>query len=392
MQPFSDGLSVRIAVNGSAAYDWHRLGGGDNRWYIDVHGASLSVPAHEIHSASAAVASVRVGTVHVVGAPTVRIAMTLTGDKRVEVVPFDGGVTLNVPGDDAMDVARSGSGQIGDAALAAGSDQDATVPPSEGWKFSPQPGTSVAPGAPLAPPPPGSNPRLIVIDPGHGGSDTGAQHNGLTEKVLTLDISKRLRAMLIARGWIVKMTRTTDVDVYGPNASDRAELQARCDVANAAGARMFVSVHINSFTTGELNGTTTYYYKPQDRLFAAAIQRHLMTSLSTKDDGVRRENFYVVRHTTMPSVLVETAFLSNPSDAALMRQPAFLQNVALGIANGIREYAGSPASIARCFPIMTCSISPIRRTFHTVIGTMTICFVSSRIISVISNVAAPKRS
>ena len=108
---------------------------------------------------------------------------------------------------------------------------------------------------------------------------------------------------------------------------------------------MFVSVHINSFTSGELSGTTTYYYKPQDRLFAAAIQRHLMTSLPTKDDGVRRENFYVVRHTTMPAVLVETAFISNASDAALMRQPSFLQNVALGIANGIREYAGSPASI-----------------------------------------------
>ena len=333
--PFSDGLSVRIAVSGSAAYDWHRLGGGDNRWYLDVHGATLGVTAHEVHSASTAVASVRIGTVHVVGAPTVRIAMTLTGDKRVDVVPFTGGITLTVPGDDAIDVARSGSGQIGDATLAAGADPDATAPSSQSWKFSPQPGTI----------PPGSNPRLIVIDPGHGGSDSGAQHNGLTEKVLTLDISKRLRALLVARGWIVKMTRTTDVDVYGPNASDRAELQARCDVANAAGARMFVSVHINSFTTSELNGTTTYYYKPTDRLFAAAIQRHLMSSVTTKDDGVRRENFYVVRHTTMPAVLVETAFISNPSDAALMRQPSFLENVAVGIANGIKEYAGSPASV-----------------------------------------------
>ncbi len=343
--PLDDGISVRVAVSGSSAYDWHRLGGGDNRWYIDLHGAALAMAPHEIRSASSSVQSVRVGTVRVIGAPTVRIAMTLSGDKRVEVVPFAGGVTLTVTGEDAIDVARSGNGAVGDPSLAAEPSPATTVPPADGWKFAPQPGAIPSPGAPLAPPPPGSNPRLIVIDPGHGGSDSGAQHNGLTEKVLTLDISKRLRSLLIARGWIVKMTRTTDVDVYGPNASDRAELQARCDVANAAGARMFISVHINSFTTGELNGTTTYYYKPQDRLFAAAIQRHLMNTLATKDDGVRRENFYVVRHTAMPSVLVETAFISNPSDAAQMRQPAFLQNVALGIANGIREYAGTPASI-----------------------------------------------
>jgi N-acetylmuramoyl-L-alanine amidase len=190
-----------------------------------------------------------------------------------------------------------------------------------------------------------TNPRLIVIDPGHGGSDTGAMHNGLVEKVLTLDISMRLRTILTSRGWTVKMTRERDVDVVAPDDDARTELQGRCDVANNAGARLFVSVHINAFTTSDLNGTTTYYYKPGDETFAEAVQHRLIPLLGTKDDGVKHENLYVVRHTTMPAILVETAFLSNPDDAAKLRNPAFLQNVAEGIADGIGDYAGSPNTI-----------------------------------------------
>ncbi|MBV8159473.1 MAG: N-acetylmuramoyl-L-alanine amidase, partial [Acidimicrobiia bacterium] len=79
----------------------------------------------------------------------------------------------------------------------------------------------------IAPVPAGANPRLIVLDPGHGGSDTGAIRNGLVEKNLALDIAMRLRTLLVARGWLVKMTHETDADVYGPNASDINELQAR---------------------------------------------------------------------------------------------------------------------------------------------------------------------
>jgi N-acetylmuramoyl-L-alanine amidase len=242
----------------------------------------------------------------------------------VHVDANDTGATVTV--DSAIDVslATSGAGQIGNALAAA---------PSDAWKY----------GSP-APPPPGSNPRLIVIDPGHGGSDTGAMHNGLVEKSLTLDISQRLRAILVSRGWTVKMTRERDVDVVAPNDDARTELQGRCDVANNAGARLFVSVHINSFTQSYLNGTTTYFYKPNDQSFAAMIQRRLISLLGTKDDGARRENFYVVRHTTMPAVLVETAFLSNPDDAARLKSPAFLQNVAQGIADGIADYAGPPSN------------------------------------------------
>jgi N-acetylmuramoyl-L-alanine amidase len=192
-----------------------------------------------------------------------------------------------------------------------------------------------------------------VIDPGHGGGDAGAAHNGLVEKVLTFDIAQRLRTLLVAQGWTVRMTRDTDIDPVSPenlarmrtdgkpNADDRAYLQTRCDVANAGGARLFISIHINSAPSTSAAGTTFYWYKPQDAALAQALERSVIPLTGTQDDGTRHENFYVVRHTTMPAVLVETAFITNPGDVALLRQPAFLQNVAQGLANGVKAYTGA---------------------------------------------------
>jgi N-acetylmuramoyl-L-alanine amidase len=153
---------------------------------------------------------------------------------------------------------------------------------------------------------------------------------------------------LVARGWQVQMTRTTDVDVYQPNDSAHDELQARDDIANQAGARLFVSVHTNSFSGSGPNGTTTYFYKGIDRAFADAIHRRFQgAALGTKDDGVIKNNFYVLVHSNMPAVLIETAFLSNPDDYALLSSPAWLQKIAQAIADGIGDYAGSPSGNAQ---------------------------------------------
>jgi N-acetylmuramoyl-L-alanine amidase len=192
-----------------------------------------------------------------------------------------------------------------------------------------------------------------VIYPGHGGSDAGTSHNGLVEKLLTFNISMRLRALLTQQGWNVRMTRDSDVDPISqanltafaadgkPNANDRAYLQTRCDVANSVNARMFISIHVNYATSPAVNGTTFYYTKPQDLALAQALERALIPALGTKDDGVIKNDFYVTKHTTMPAVLIETAFISNAHDAALLADTNALQNIALGIAAGVRAYAGT---------------------------------------------------
>jgi N-acetylmuramoyl-L-alanine amidase len=197
------------------------------------------------------------------------------------------------------------------------------------------------------------------LDPGHGGDDFGTAHNGLVEKYLTLDIARRVRALLTAEGWTVRMTRDSDVDPVSaanlaamradgrPNPDDRAYLQTRCDVANSVNARLFVSIHVNYSDDTNVNGTTFYWYKPQDEPFARALEHAVIPAAGTNDMGPRHENLYVTRHTTMPAVLVETAFISNPHDAALLRTTAFLQNMAQGIANGIGAFGGAPPAISR---------------------------------------------
>jgi N-acetylmuramoyl-L-alanine amidase len=332
--PAPDALLIHVAVSPGVPFEWHRLGA--DRFYIDFSGATLAAAPREGNPGVPFVLSYRIAQLQATAIPTVRLAFTTTPDRRIDVIPDAAGVTITIADVDAAGgggfVAQVGTGQTGG--------EDVAVVPTA---------TPLPPGAapvlpPGAVPPAGSNPRLIVIDPGHGGSDFGAMHNGLIEKDLTLDIALRLRTILVERGWIVKMTRDTDRDVYGWDASDVDELQARVDVANRAGARMFVSIHANSSVSPVPSGTTSFYYKPEDKPLATAIQRELVSLLGTKDDGVVRERFYVIRRTTMPATLVETAFVSNPGDAARLRSPEFRQEIAVGIANGIRDYAGEPAS------------------------------------------------
>ena len=338
-QAAGDALAVHVSLSGATSYEWHRLA--DNRWYVDFQNTTLSGPGRDEHPQFGAVSSVRVRQQGSTDAPSVRVAFTMTGEQRVDLQPSDNGLLITVSTEDAVDTARAGSGRTGGApVVASAAPPEASAAPAP-WKY----------GA-------NTNPKLIVLDPGHGGGDTGTAHNGLVEKQLTLDIAERVRALLVAQGWIVRMTRETDVDPVSqenlakmhadgkPNADDRAYLQTRCDVANNAGARFFVSIHVNSAPVESARGTTFYWYKPQDAPFAQALEKAVIPLAGTQDDGTRHENFYVVRHTTMPAVLIETAFVTNPGDVALLRQPSFLQNVAQGIANGIKAYAATPSANA----------------------------------------------
>jgi N-acetylmuramoyl-L-alanine amidase len=318
---------VRVAVSGNAAYDWHRLRPPDNRFWIDIHGAQLSMPAGD-QPGNDVVTAVRVRQQ---SADTVRIALSLADFQSIDVVPDAGGVTISVKNAVADDTsaARTGSGSIGDTAVAYAS----PAPSGDQWKFSPRPSPSTYKAA---------NPRLIVIDPGHGGSDVGSYRGDAVEKTLALDMSKRLRDILVSRGWQVMMTRETDKDVFAPNDSAAEELQARDDIANNNGARLFVSIHVNAFINSGPHGATVYYYKPNDLGLAQAVERRIASSGIIKNDGTVKDKLYVVHHANMPATLVETAFISNPDDRLLLQSSAWRQKMALAIADGIADYAGTP--------------------------------------------------
>ena len=183
--------------------------------------------------------------------------------------------------------------------------------------------------------------KIITIDPGHGGSDSGAVGpNGYTEKEGAFAISQKVASILNQSGAKVVMTRDSDVDVYGPNSSARNELQARVDVGNNANSDIFVSIHCNAFVNPAANGTQTFYYGSsyQGQRLAQSIQEKMIEANGLRDRGISTCNFYVVKHSYMPAVLIETAFITNYDEEALLSDDEWQTTMAKAIAEGINEY------------------------------------------------------
>lgn len=184
----------------------------------------------------------------------------------------------------------------------------------------------------------------VVIDNGHGGSDPGAvnQETGLREADVALTVGLFLERMLQDNGIECMLTRTKDVDVAYPNASASEELQARCDVANEFEADLFVSIHCDSFSNPQAQGTSTHYYSSSEegRILAEKIQVNLLSALGRYDRGIRTAEFYVLKHTLCPAVLVEGAFISNPEEEQLLQTDDFRYRYAWGVFQGIKSYLG----------------------------------------------------
>lgn len=193
----------------------------------------------------------------------------------------------------------------------------------------------------------GSAAAIIVIDPGHGGCDPGAvnRQTGQKEKDITLDVALRLQEILTQRGWQVVLTRTTDTDVSWANSPDDAELGARTAVANNCNAVAFISLHCNASVSSSSNGCSLHWYKSQDKVLASYLEE-MLGEIGVQVKGLHRDRFYVLRHTRMPSVLVEMAFISNPRDSSLLRSSEFRQRVAEHLAQGLGDYMRSATAAA----------------------------------------------
>jgi N-acetylmuramoyl-L-alanine amidase len=212
----------------------------------------------------------------------------------------------------------------------------------------------------------------VVIDPGHGGNDTGTiGHNGLQEKQLTLDVARRLGKLLEQNlGAHVLYTRKDDHYV---------SLENRSALARKANADFFISIHANASQLATVNGVETYYFKSSSevmenagdsgargtdssdraRRFAAAVQQSLIHNLSStqvavRDRGVRTAPFVVLRDMQMPAVLAEISFISSESDEQQLRTSAYRDRIANALYQGIAHNvlpktpeAGSVATLTR---------------------------------------------
>lgn len=182
--------------------------------------------------------------------------------------------------------------------------------------------------------------KIICIDPGHGGTDAGAIGAISQEKNITLAISQKVADLLSDAGAKVVMTRTTDVDVYAPYDAAAEELQARCNIGNAAKADAFVSIHIDSFSSADARGITAYYNSktPYDYSLAKYIHDQNIKATEFPDRGTRTANFYVLLHTNMPAVLLELGFISNPTEERALNSEKQQQNFAESIVKGLADY------------------------------------------------------
>lgn len=188
----------------------------------------------------------------------------------------------------------------------------------------------------------GGNGGVVVIDPGHGGGDPGCRNHslGVCEKDVTLDISLRLQKILESRGFTVVMTRSEDRDVTYAGSPDMMELEARSDVANSINADAFVSIHCNASVNSGARGSAIYYCKPEDYTLAQYMDV-LGNSLGFEEQGLLQQRFVVLRTTSMPAVLVETAFLTNPTEGAMLATASVRQAIADRLADGLERYLAS---------------------------------------------------
>ena len=178
--------------------------------------------------------------------------------------------------------------------------------------------------------PPVKGQRLVFIDPGHGGKDPGAiGQGGIQEKDVIFPISQYVAQYLQQQGIQTMMARTGDYFV---------SLKGRTDMANRAGADLFVSIHANSMGVErpDINGLEVYYFG--DRGLADAIHRSILRTVNVGDRRVRKARFYVLRNSRMPSTLVEVGFVTGYDDAAKLTNPTYQRQMAQAIARGIIEY------------------------------------------------------
>ena len=226
-------------------------------------------------------------------------------------------------------------------------------------------------------------PRLLVeLDPGHGGEDDGARgRRGLLEKDVALELAKALAQQLSAAGMEARLTRSSDVFI---------PLWDRARKANADGADLFISLHLNADPSRQAKGSEVYFlslgagdrfaaelaavenaggktteldpdsvvagilndlsqkaFLQDSERLAVAIQAQLNQLGGIKQRGVKQAPFVVLRGAAMPAVLVETAFISNPREEARLMDPAFRTRVAQAIARGVRRYFAAGAGVPR---------------------------------------------
>lgn len=188
--------------------------------------------------------------------------------------------------------------------------------------------------------------KVIVIDPGHGGIDSGAVGvSGAREDELNLKVALKLKNYLTEHGATVILTRETNKGLASRKSDD---MRKRREIIKESNADIVVSIHMNKFTQAKYFGAQTFYMKGSIK--GEELARHIQTRLVEDliENNIRKikavDNFLVLKASSAPSVLVECGFLSNPREEALLKTDEYQEKVAWSIYCGILEYFASQES------------------------------------------------
>jgi N-acetylmuramoyl-L-alanine amidase len=174
---------------------------------------------------------------------------------------------------------------------------------------------------------------VIFVDAGHGGRDPGAVANDIQEKDVVLPISLKLGQALQSMGYTIYYTRTNDVEI---------DLEQRVAAAERINADVFISVHANSLDSrnSRVNGVETFHSRSSTvgSELAHYVHSQIISETGATDRNVKAAGFYVITKTSMPAILVETGFLTNPTEARNLNSPDYQKRIADAIARGIDQF------------------------------------------------------
>ena len=170
----------------------------------------------------------------------------------------------------------------------------------------------------------------VVIDPGHGGYDTGASYGGYEEKAINILISEKLKSVLEGFGVTVFLTRDDDSFL---------SLAERAEITNGIKPDVLISIHNNALVTSrEIRGAETYYWTPQSQKLAYYVHKSILANIKIPDHYIRRARFWVVKHVSCPAVLAELGFLSNKDDRELLTNSSVQDKYANALGEAILKF------------------------------------------------------
>ncbi len=188
--------------------------------------------------------------------------------------------------------------------------------------------------------------HIVMLDPGHGGYDPGATtKQGVYEKSINLQIAQKVKEMLGPSGIEIFLTREEDVDyvpdgVKGKTTKKQIDLNRRIEMAKEANADIFVSLHVNATVTGLESGSETFYHYQSEsgKRLAELIQQEVIKIPGMNRRIAKPGDFYIIKNTNMPAVIVEVGYLSSLKEQKKLQQSWYQEQLARAIAKGIANF------------------------------------------------------